>query len=158
MTNRITIVAFALALITAGAALASGQKDAPVAATQQSITVTGAISYLSTMHPLLKSGDSVYELFVPRYLVVEAGVKEGATVSVEGYRVDAPSVGSTDDGNIDLFVTKATINGTQYDLSRNDGYGMMGDYASRGSRGMMGGHGMMGGYAAGGGYARGYRF
>jgi hypothetical protein len=75
----------------------------------------------------------VYELLVPRYLVYRSGVKEGAKVTVEGYTVQgrrAPR--PSDDGAIDLFVTKATIDGKDYDLSQyrgrvargyRDGYG-----------------------------------
>ena len=161
MTRKVFLIALAFGLLIAGTAMASGQKDqaAPTipGATGQRLTVSGTLSFVNLIHPTLKSADKVYELFVPRYLVNQAAVKEGATVSVEGYLVQGtPAATATDDGNIDLFVTKATIDGKDYDLSQYRGQ-MMG---GRGGRGAPGRGGMGLGRTGSGGmmYGPGNRF
>jgi len=149
MKHKISIIALAFGLLIAGTALASGKTDTTAqtvpGATGQKLTVSGALSFADLMHPTLKSGDKVYELLVPPYLVLQAGVKEGSVVSVEGYQVQGmPQVGTTDDGNTDLYVTKATIDGKDYDLTQYRGQ-MMGRGGFGGGQGRrgMGGGGMM---------------
>jgi hypothetical protein len=155
MAKKILAISLVLGLALAAVSFASGQKE-PAAPGQsavpgqadkgQKLVLTGNVAFQNLIHPTLKSGDKVYELMVPRFLVYRANLKEGAQVTVEGYEVRGMMSGSQgDDGNIDVFVTKATINGKDYDLSqfrgpRGGGYGR--------GRGMMGGQG--------GGYGRGY--
>jgi hypothetical protein len=153
MAKKILIVSAVLGFALAGLAFAGGEKEptapgqtAPITSGQK-LTLTGPLSFQNLIHPTLKSSDKVYELMVPRYLVEQAGLKEGAKVTVEGYQV------AEDDGNIDVFVTKATIDGKDYDLSQFRGRGMRGD-SPRGDSprrdGRWGG-GMMGGGPRGGG-------
>jgi hypothetical protein len=141
-----------LGLALAAVSFANGQKEPGVAAVPgqagsgQKLVLTGSVSFQNLIHPTLKTGDKVYELMVPRYLVYQADLKEGAQVTVEGYQVVGRSPWEQgDDGNIDVFVTKATINGKEYDLSQFRGP-MAGGYGR--------GRGMMGGW--GSGYGRGY--
>jgi hypothetical protein len=124
MAKKIFAVSLVLALALTGLAFASGQNEpaapgrAAPATTEQKVVVSGAVSINNLIHPTIKSADKVYELLVPRSLVYRAGVKEGAKVTVEGYPVQARTAGAqARDGNIDLFVTKATIDGKEYDLS-----------------------------------------
>jgi hypothetical protein len=163
MAKKILTVSLVLGLALAGMAFASGQKEpgAPAPgqpgpqATGQKVVVTGSVSINNLIHPTMKSGDKVYELMVPRSLVYRSGIKEGAKVTIEGYPVQGmPMWQQSDDGNIDLFVTKATIDGKDYDLSQYRGRFAGGYRDGRGSgpRGRwMGGHGrgfrgpMMGG-------------
>ncbi len=163
MAKKILAVSLVLGLALAAVSFASGQKEpgAPApgpnaADSGQKLVLTGSLAFQNLIHPTLKSGDKVYELLVPRYLVYRSGLKEGAQVTVEGYQVTArPPWAQGDDGNIDVFVTRATINGKDYDLSQFRGP-MGGGYGY--GRGMMGGWG--GGYGRGygmmGGYGRGY--
>jgi hypothetical protein len=160
MAKKILALALVFGLAFAVGSFASGQKEpgqatAPGAAGEgQKLVLTGTVAFQNLIHPTLKSGDKLYELMVPRFLVYQANLKEGAQVTVEGYEVRGMmSWSQGDDGNIDVFVTKATINGKEYDLSqfrgpRGGGYG----YGQ--GRGMMGGpgrgYGMMGGYGRGG--------
>ena len=153
MAKKIFTVSLVLGLALAGMAFASGQKEPSAAspATGEKLVVTGSISIDNLFHPALKSGDKVYELMVPRYLVYQSGVKEGARVTVEGYLVQGMPMGrQSDDGNIDLFVTKATIDGKDYDLSQYRGrsMGRMGG-RGHGSRGAMMGSGGCGGRGCG---------
>ena len=161
MAKKIIAVSLVLGLALAGMAFASGQKEPSAAspspgqraptATGEKLVVSGTLSVDNLFHPALKSGDKVYELMVPRRLVHKSGVKEGAQVTVEGYLVQGMPMGrQSDDGNIDLFVTKATIDGKDYDLSqyrgrRMGGYGdgprwnRMGGWGCGSRGGMMGG-------------------
>ena len=158
-----------LGLALAAVSFANGQKEPGAAAVPgqaesgQKLVLTGSVSFQNLIHPTLKSGDKVYELMVPRYLVYQADLKEGAQVTVEGYQVRGmPRWAQGDDDNIDVYVTKATINGKEYDLSQFRGPMAGGGYGR--GRGMMGGwggdgygrgRGMMGGWGGGYGGGRG---
>ncbi len=164
MVKKGLIIPAVLCMALAGTAFASGQKEpqAPAAspgqaAPEQKLVVTGALAFQNLIHPTLKSGDKVYELMVPRRLVYQSGLKEGAQVTVEGYQVQGmPWRAGRDDGNIDLFVTKATIDGKEYDLSQFRGRGYGWGRGGRGwGRGMMGG---AGGYGPNGGPGYGPRW
>ena len=130
MAKKIFTISLVLGLALAGMAFAGGQKEPGVQAPAQAgpdangpkVVVTGSVSINNLIHPTIKSGDKVYELLVPRYLVYRSGVKEGTKVTVEGYTVQGrPAARQSDDGNIDLFVTKATIDGKDYDLTQYRG-------------------------------------
>jgi hypothetical protein len=159
MAKKILTVSLVLGLALAGMAFASGQKEPGVpgqaapGTTDQLVVVSGSVSINNLIHPTIKSGDKVYELLVPRYLVYRSGVKEGAKITVEGYTVQGRPAGlRSNDGAIDLFVTKATIDGKDYDLSQ---------YRGRFAGGYRDGYG--GGYCGGprgrwmGGPGRGFR-
>ncbi len=154
MAKKILAVSLVLGLALAAASFANGQKEQGFPAapgqpgfTGQKLVVTGSVQFQNLIHPTLKSGDKVYELMVPRYLVYQVDVKEGAQVTVEGYQVrDMPPWQLGNDNDIALFVTKATINGKDYDLSQFRG--PMGGYGYGRGPGMMGGWGR--------GYGRGY--
>ena len=122
MVRRILILVAALAASGAAISFASGQKDvAPgaAAANGPSLTLTGQLSFQNLVHPTLKSGGTTYLLLVPRVLVSRAGLKEGATVSVEGYKpANLPRFLEVPDGVTVLVVTKATIDGKDYDVTQ----------------------------------------
>jgi hypothetical protein len=175
MTKKIFIGLAILAIVSA-AAFASGQKEpgsaqaAPGAATgststsaEQKLVLTGSVSLQGFVHPILKSGGKEYVLMVPPYLVYQSGVKEGAQVTVEGYQAPGTRwAGSNNGSSTILFVTKATVDGKDYDLTQYRGgmmggaYGATGGYGMMGGRGTQGFQGMMGGRGAGrGGPGRG---
>ena len=158
MARKIFGIACTLAVFASLAAFGTGQKEpapaqgapaqsspAPSVANQK-LVLTGNVYLQNEQHPVLKSGGKEYELMVPRYLVWNLDVKEGEEVTVEGYQVQGMPMHSQDDGDIDVFVTKATFRGKEFDLS-----GYRGEMA-RGGRGQM----MRGGGMWGGG-GRGYR-
>ncbi|RKX85852.1 MAG: hypothetical protein DRP57_02805 [Spirochaetes bacterium] len=88
-------------------------------AKENAITVTGKLYYQSTLHPEIKTDKAEYELLVPRYLIFDAGIKEGTEVSVSGYKVENPPMERDKDesNDIHIYVTKATINGKTYDIA-----------------------------------------
>jgi hypothetical protein len=179
MGRKILTAALILGMALSGIAFANGQKEQNgqgpatpgqsaqnqggpgmmgpghiIVTTGQKLVVTGSVTIHNLIHPVLKSADKSFELLVPRALVREAGVKEGAQVTVEGYQVlSGPGVDQGDGVAVTyLYVTKATIDGKSYDLSQikprrgprgRGGYGygpqggMMNGY---GPRGMMGGN------------------
>jgi hypothetical protein len=105
---------------------------------EQTISVTGQLYVENRVHPELKSGDKVYELLVPRYYVYEADLKEGQTITVEGYTVTGmPMFEGEDNEDVHLWVTKAVIDGKEYDLERY-GRGPMGGRGWGHGRGWMG--------------------
>lgn len=157
MAKKILAVSLVLGIALAAAAFANGQNEPFPAGTSQKLVLTGSVSFQNLIHPTLKAGGKVYELMVPRPLVYRSGVKEGATVTVEGYQVTGmPRWADDKDDNIDVFVTKATIDGKEYDLSLYRGR-MMGGGGRGYGPGMMGGRGR--GYGPGMmGGGRGYWF
>jgi ABC-type glycerol-3-phosphate transport system substrate-binding protein len=131
MAKKILISTLVM-LALAGAAFASGQKEpvqspaqaAPLTAapTVEKLSLTGTLSLEDSWHPILKAAGKEYELMVPRYLTWNLDVKEGEQVSVEGYVVQGmPWRAQSNDGDIDLMVTRATIKGEDYDLSQYRG-------------------------------------
>lgn len=146
MNRKVFVSALALLLALSAAAFANGKKEAPRAqaagqaeavvppwASGEKLTLTGTLSLEDGWQPVLASGGKEYELHIPRRMTLDIDVKDGDQVSVEGYVVkNAPSA-AQGDADIDLFVTKATIGGKEYDLSQFRG-------AMRG-RGMRGGPG-----------------
>jgi hypothetical protein len=168
MAKKILLSALALSLVLASAAFAGGQKEpvpgaaAPAAATAkppfatgEKLTLSGALSLEGQWHPVLKSGGKEYELLVPRHLTWNIDVKDGEQVTVEGYVVQGRPRAGQDDGDVDLFVTKATIQGKEYDLSQYRGP-MMGGPGQNGGPGY-GPRGRQPGMRGGGSWGPGMR-
>ncbi len=171
MAKRFFIILAALA-VTAAAAFATGQNEQATGSVFQGdkLVLKGTVSFQGLPHPVLKTSDNKqYLLMVPARLVYQAGVKDGAQVTVQGWQLSQLPWGmrgfaGDDKSLVGLFVTQATVNGKDYDLTRLYAERMMGG-AGRGygPRGMMGGYGygpgMMGpgyGYGPGDGYGPGY--
>jgi len=76
---------------------------------EEKLTVTGPVSFQNRMHAELKADGKEYELMVPRFYLYELELEEGQQVTVEGY------VAQGDDESY-LWVTKAVIDGKEYDL------------------------------------------
>jgi hypothetical protein len=88
---------------------------------QEKTTVTGPVYFQNRMHAELKAGGKDYELLVPRFYLYDLELKEGQQVSVEGY------VAAGEEESY-IWVTKAVIDGKEYDLERRGrmrGPGMM---------------------------------
>ena len=89
---------------------------------EDKVTATGPVYFQNRMHAELKADGKDYELMVPRFYLYELELKEGQQVTVEGY------VAQGDEESY-MWVTKAVIDGKEYDLQRRGrgrGYGMMG--------------------------------
>jgi len=135
--NKIFIVSLFLFIGVLGGLFAAGQSEYPAVpygprggyafqTPWEKITVTGEIYFVDKLHPEIKSGGKEYELLIPRFLYYGIDVKEGDEVTVEGYEVPAPyheMVYGEEGDEIHLMVTKADINGKEYDLSRTENYG-----------------------------------
>jgi hypothetical protein len=84
---------------------------------EELLTVTGKLYFENRMHPELKSGGTEYELLVPRYYAYELDLEEGQTITVEGYTVEGmPCYEEGEEEEVHLWVTKAVIDGEEYDL------------------------------------------
>ncbi|HEY9595630.1 MAG TPA: hypothetical protein VHE79_14220 [Spirochaetia bacterium] len=164
MTKKTILIVLVLGLALTGVTFANGQKEgtAPgqgpttdqqlpggpgfgpgyghmIVTNGPKLTLAGTVTVHNLIHPVLKSGDKSYELLVPRVLVYEAGVKDGAKVSVEGYQVVSPVPGADDGVSATyVYVTKATVDGKDYDLTQIRGP-MMGKFRGGFHGGMMGG-------------------
>jgi hypothetical protein len=117
------------------------REDAPELS-EETITVTGQLYFENRMHPELKSGGEEYELLVPHFYVYELDLEEGQTVTVEGYAVEGmPCYEYEEEEELHIWVTKAVIDGEEYDLEAGprwgSRWGMMGHHGGPG-RGMMG--------------------
>ncbi|MCF7947443.1 MAG: hypothetical protein K9M94_02480 [Spirochaetia bacterium] len=113
------------------------------------VSVSGTVELTAGGVELKAADGQEYELMYPRYLAEDVQVKDGETVTVEGYLVPGPRWDWGEDEN-HLRVDKVTLNGKEYDLAANFGPG----YGSRGgcwgygngsygpgARGSMGGYG-----------------
>jgi len=89
---------------------------------EEKVTLTGELYFQNRMHAELKAGGKDYELMVPRFYLYDLELKEGQKVSVEGF------VAAGEEENY-LWVTKAVIDGKEFDLERRGmamGRGRMG--------------------------------
>lgn len=92
----------------------------------EKLEITGELYFENKIHPELKSGDQEYELMVPRFYTFGVDLKEGQTITVEGYQVEGPyCTMEEEEDEIHLRVSKAVIDGKEYDLSSMD-FGKMG--------------------------------
>jgi hypothetical protein len=158
MAKRLFVVLAILSLATAAFASGQNEKDLPGVFQGDKLALKGIVSFQAGPQAILKSGDKQYLLMVPPYLVYSSGVKEGAQVAVQGYQLRYPPRAGWSNGNtnlIGLFVTQATVDGKDYDLSRyygamivggrGPGYGPMGGgYGPRGGPSYGPGYGSMG--------------
>jgi len=103
---------------------------------EDKVTVTGKLYFENLIHPALKASDKEYELQVPHWYLYQLDLEEGQNVTVEGYTVtNLPFEKDTD--TVHVWVTKAVIDGKEYDLERYGrgpmmGPGMMGPRGRRG--------------------------
>lgn len=104
---------------------------------EETVTVTGELYFENRMHPELKSGSKEYELLAPRFYAYDLDLKDGQTVTVEGYTVEGmPCYEEEEEGEVHIWVTKAIIDGKEYDLEADGFRG--GHMGSRRGMGMMG--------------------
>jgi len=125
----------------AGRGLFNAQQAAPIVV--EKVTVEGKLELVSG-HVAIKQDAKTYFVMIPArlYSFID-GLKEGATVKIEGYAHAIPNV---KDG-FALRASTLTLNGKTYDLGQTAATGgMMGGMM----RGKMGG-GMMGGSRKGNG-------
>ncbi len=107
----------------------------------EKLEVTGELYFENKVHPELKSGDQEYELMVPHFYTFDTDLIEGQTITVEGYQVEGPHCTmEEEEDEIHLWVSKAVIDGKEYDLSR-----MSFDKMGRTGPFMRGAHSMSGG-------------
>jgi hypothetical protein len=154
MSTKKIIILLLIAGVAAAGAFASGNKedkseaarpdwrriprgDAPELS-EETITVTGQLYFENRMHPELKSDGEEYELLVPRFYAYELDLEDGQTVTIEGYTVEGmPCCEDEEEGELHIWVTKAVIDGQEYDLEDGPRWGMMGPGMGP-HRGMMG--------------------
>ncbi len=114
------------------------QAQAQVQAPQVKTTIEGKLALVQG-HPAITVKDKTYFIRLPQFLYgFVDGLKEGATVKLEGYEVAV----SYAPNSFFFQATALTIGAKNYDLSQYLEAGMMG---GRGGPGMAGNSGMMGG-------------
>src|SRR6056297_1434111 len=84
------------------------------------LSVEGTARLTASGVELQASDGKEYELMYPRYLAEDVQVRDGQTVSVEGYLVPGPRWDWGKDEN-HLRVDKVTIGGKEYDLAASFG-------------------------------------
>ncbi len=120
MNKKTLLIALVLILTASLSVFAKGETEAKSAAdVWETVSVTGTISFRDYPHPELTSGRTVYELLVPQYALYEIDVEAGATVTVEGIRMETPD----DSDDVYLRVVKAIIDGEEYEVPAAPGYG-----------------------------------
>ncbi|MFP4562112.1 MAG: hypothetical protein ACLFRY_02270 [Spirochaetia bacterium] len=153
--KQITLVFTLLVVLSLGSVFASGsqeQEEGPWGFRDgyqdEPIELTGRVIFPGYGHLELAAGGETYKLMVPFFLLDKVDIQEGETVTVEGFLVPGPRWSDEDDEK-HLAVTKATVDGKEYELSFGRGYmhGRISDdrFNSRGY-GPSGRHGPRGGY------------
>ncbi len=88
------------------------------------VTVTGKLKLVNGELPVLTSGTTSYTLMAPYNQLIDLGVKDGQTVTLEGVEFNAPMMW---DGKEKSFVVeKITIAGKTTEIDHDDFGGMMG--------------------------------
>ena len=114
--NKIAVVTMVL-LSLAGAAFAEGAQEAPGRDfPEETTTLTGTID-ISDFPPVLTADGKEYLVMVPRFLADDIEIEDGSTVTLEGYVHEAYGRFASDDTEV-ISVTKATIDGTEYEVDR----------------------------------------
>ncbi len=90
----------------------------------ESLTLTGKIDLSDVNVPRLTVGENTYELIVPYRLDYDIDIKDGDEITISGFEVPAYRR-AADSESINLMVTGATFDGTEYDLNMMN-YGPMG--------------------------------
>lgn len=135
--KKIAIVSLmALALAAGLSAQAFPGPGAVADASQEVVKVEGKLAFKNS-HVALVAKDKTYYVGIPAwaYGFVE-GLKDGATVKLEGYEASLPLAPEYSH----LRVTKLTVGGKDYDFS-DAGFGRGGMGGGRGQAGGMGGRG-----------------
>ena len=158
MKAKVLSIVLLAAAVSATTAFARGTKDDAPPATgpwarnwdrpeisDKKTELTGTLSF-EDWHAVLKTDKEEIVLMIPGRYRYDVDVKEGDTIKVEGYLAeDHPMWGDKDQKA--LLVTKAVVNGKEYEIDER-GFGPMA--MGPGGRGMMrrpgmrGGPGMMG--------------
>lgn len=139
-----TAVVLILALAVAGAAVAQGAPAPwgppgwnPSQTPAQSIKVEGKLALINGIIGLKSGSKTYYVPMLARLAGFVEGIKEGASVKLEGYEYPyaaAPEYSM-------LMVTKLTVGGKDYDLGQFAGRGMGGRMHDGRYGGMRGGRG-----------------
>lgn len=123
-----------------------GQGPAPAVQAAETVKVEGRLTLVNGMIAVKEKDKTYYVGGLNRLIGFIDGLKENASVKLEGYAVSVPAAPEYQH----LRATKLTFNGKDYDLSAAFGRGMMGGAGrwndgpgGRGGRGSRGG--MMGG-------------
>jgi hypothetical protein len=108
------------------------------------VTVTGEVAFDEDGFPTITAKGVVYDLMVPRYYTYSTDVAEGSTITVEGYLLTSENHPMIDEGENHLQVTKATVDGEEYELDVDRGpMGRMDDFRGGFDRGRQPSRGRM---------------
>lgn len=129
--NKVTTISLLLALIVGAAAFTAGTQETTIPPTPRGWTENDVLSLSGTIRltqgerpELIADGES-YELMYPYFMTPPVEVEDGEKISVEGFLVPGPRWEWEDD-EYHLMVTKAIIDGKEYDLNDSSigfGYG-----------------------------------
>ncbi len=143
--NRTAVVVM-IALISAASVVAQPMVQSPQGAQTQTITkADGTLAFVNGMIAVKSKDKTYYVGGLQQLFGFVDGLKEGATVSVEGY---ATSVSLAPEYAF-MHVTKLTFNKKEYDLSQARGKGMGQGRGHRMMDGQSQGRPMMGGQGQG---------
>ena len=122
---EVIFMSVAIGLLSITAATAEGIQEQRENFGDDLVTITGTVEFTASGTVLKTSGGQEYELMYPRFAAEEINVESGDTISVEGYIVPGPRW-EEDDDEQHLMISKVTIDGEEYDLSRQFGPGSRG--------------------------------
>ncbi len=151
--KKIILLTVVLTVITGMAVFANGEQEGDFdravrpwnldGEEPELLSLSGTLRLEYGERPTLLTGGEEYELMYPPFLDDGVEIENGEAVTIEGFLVPGPRR-STDDEENYLHVTKAVIDGEEYDLAMMGGPG--GRFARK-APGYSGGRrgGMMGG-------------
>lgn len=144
MKRSVVTVMIVLLVVGVGGAFAAGQEessDFPYGPSRsmgrgfysedfeqpELVTVTGRVAF-DDGFPTITAEGKTYDVMVPRYYADDVDVDAGATITVQGYLMNADTSPRLDEDDLHIMVTKATIGGEVYEIDIEHGpMGMMWD-------------------------------
>lgn len=133
--KKIILLTIVLTVITGMAVFANGEQEGSFDRAvrpwnmydeePELMSLSGTLQLEYGERPTLLAGGEAYELMYPPFLDDGIDIENGEAVTIEGFLVPGPRW-STDDEENYLHVTKAVIDGEEYELDRiAGGYGAM---------------------------------
>lgn len=117
---------FMVLAVAAGIGFAEGSKEeepeqpdwrrGPGRFDAEIVELTGTIMLEDDGFPVLKSGNEEYVLMYPYYLEDEIDVRDGAEITVEGFVAPHHPRWEKDEDTVYIRVTKAVIDGEEYEV------------------------------------------
>ena len=134
--KRVSTFALVMVLVTGVVGAFAGGTRESADSPRDYVTLTGQVYFEDLDLAVLKTDDAEYELMVPWFYSYDVEIEEGQVVTVEGFLGPEEMPGrryqELEYGESHLMVTKATIDGEEYEIDHGSDRMIQGRFDSRG--------------------------